>query len=78
MLGMNLLDGLGAPKDEAKAIEWFKKSADQGNPVALYMLGARHAKGLGVALNKEQARQYWTKAAQLGDSNAAEALKIFR
>ena len=35
-------EGLGVPRDDAQAILWIGKSAEQGNPEAQFNLGMRH------------------------------------
>ena len=35
-------EGLGVPRDEAQAIHWIGRAADQGNPEAQFNLGMRH------------------------------------
>jgi uncharacterized protein len=32
-------NGTGVPKDEVKAVEWYRKAAEQGNAVTQYNLG---------------------------------------
>jgi uncharacterized protein len=38
-------------KNEAEAVNWFRKAADQGVPEAQANLGMAYAIGLGVAKN---------------------------
>jgi len=41
--------GDGIPQDYAEALSWFRKSAEQGQSAALYMLGAMYRDGEGVS-----------------------------
>ena len=42
-LGMMYNNGLGTDKDPRKAIEWFRKAADAGEPLAAYKVGCYFA-----------------------------------
>lgn len=50
-------------KDVSEAVKWFRKAADQGNPIAQTSIGVIYLKGEGVSLNKSLAYQYILKAA---------------
>ena len=49
--------------DEAEAVAWLRKAADQGFADAQYSLGYRHLNGYGVDLDAEQAKAWLEKAA---------------
>ena len=56
--------GNGTPQNIPKALEWAKKSADQGNDIGLYQLGYFYTKGIpkkdmdkGVELLKQSAEK---------------------
>ncbi len=53
-------------RDYRLALEWFRKSADQGNGEALAYLGHMHEKGLGVDRDIEKAVEFYKQAAALG------------
>ena len=42
------VDGVGMAKDEAEAVKWYRKSAEQGFSEAQYCLGVSYEKGQGV------------------------------
>src|SRR5918911_1031109 len=44
-LGLMYLDGTGVPQNDEKAVEWFRRSADQGYAKAQGNLGALYATG---------------------------------
>ena len=54
-------EGIGTRKDDAKALEWFKKSADQGYPLAMHNVAAYYLDTL-----PRTAFEWYFKAAQAG------------
>lgn len=72
------------PQDYAKAIDEYRKAAEQNDVFALMRLGICYAAGLGVEKDWEQAKQYFATAV-LADSkgddmytlDAKEAYKLF-
>jgi TPR repeat protein len=57
-------------KDYVKALPPLQKGADAGDAVAMNSLGYLYEKGLGVAQNYSQARQWFQKAAKAGNATA--------
>lgn len=57
------------------AAEWMQKAAEQGMTDAEYLLGVIYAEGLGVAMNKPEARVWLQKAAA---KNHAEAIRFLK
>ena len=57
-------------RDVTKAIEWFRRSADLGNPGAMYELGECHEYGTGVAQDRDQALAWYRRSAELGNPTA--------
>lgn len=47
-----LFPGAGVEQDERKAMEWYKKAADQGHPHSSYNLAIGHLKGIRTAINE--------------------------
>src|SRR3977135_312925 len=47
-LGLAYLTGDGVHKDDAEAVKWLRKAADQDNPVAGRYLGEMYFKGRGA------------------------------
>ena len=63
--------GLAGAKEPLKALEWYRKSAEQGNSDGQYYLAHLYDKGAeGVAKNREQAISWYTKSAEQGDATA--------
>ena len=47
-----------------KAVYWYKKSADQGNPISQYQLAVIYENGDGVPKNLEKSRYYYEQASK--------------
>ena len=52
--------------DEAKAVEWYRKAAEQGLAEAQYNLGVMYLNGTGVAKDEAKAVEWYRKAAEQG------------
>jgi hypothetical protein len=73
MLGMLYAEGDGVPKDFAKAIEWFQKAADQGDPLGCVGIGMAYEKGVaGKPHDKQKAIEWYKKAGD--DPQAKQSL----
>ncbi len=59
-----------APKDPAKAFEWYRNAAEQGDPRAQYWLGMMYVAGFGVSRDYAKGMDWLTKAAEQGDAEA--------
>ncbi len=66
--------GMGVERDQAKAAEWYEKSAWQGYVDAQYNLALMYASGRGVDKNEERAMIWLAKAARQGDREARRLL----
>ena len=69
-IGLLYAYGLGVPRDDALAVQWFRKAADQGLAVAQNSLGAMYDQGLGVPRDYALAVQWFRQAAVRGDADA--------
>lgn len=70
-LGMMLNNGIGdAKKDPQTALVWFRKAAENGNPLAQYKLGCYYAGQFGLLKDEAQAFDWKMRAAQAGYSLA--------
>ena len=56
--------GKGVPKDDAKALMWYRRAAEEGHAGAQYNLGAAYANGTGVSADQETAVDWFFKAGQ--------------
>ncbi len=62
--------GRGVPQDFAKALQWYRKAAEQGNVSAQSSLGIFYTTGRGVPQDDAEAVGWWHKAAEQGHANA--------
>ncbi|MBX3640453.1 MAG: sel1 repeat family protein [Nitrosomonas sp.] len=60
----------------SQAIDWIRKSAEQGNPNGQTLLGHLYRYGVGVSHDPLQELFWYTKAAENGDDNAQNILGI--
>jgi uncharacterized protein len=65
-LGRDYEDGKGVRQDNAKAVKWFRKAAEQGNSQGQNSLGVMYADGRGVKRNKHEAVHWYRMAADNG------------
>jgi TPR repeat protein len=59
-------EGRGVAKDDAQALQWFRKGAEQGNALAEYHLGVSLAEGRGAARDWNQALKWLKSSARQG------------
>src|SRR5262249_32110800 len=57
-------------KDEATALEWFRKAAEQGEVDGLRNLADSYQLGHGVARDQGEAMHWYEKAAEAGDAKS--------
>lgn len=70
-MGVAYLNGLGVPKDDAKAAAWFRRGADHDHEVAQYWFGEMLSKGRGgLTADWNAALPYFVKAARRAVTNA--------
>ncbi len=62
--------GQGVTKDEAEAVKWVRKAADQGHADAQLLLGGMYANGRGVTKDEAEAVKWYRKAADQGHIRA--------
>ena len=65
-LGLLYSIGDGVEKDDAKAVLWLTKAANQNHAEALSSLAENYEYGKGVAKNPAKALELLTKSAELG------------
>jgi TPR repeat protein len=66
--------GYKIPRDEAGAVEWWRKAADQGNISAQAILGFCYYNGRGVTRDYAEAVKWYRKAAERGNAEAQNEL----
>jgi TPR repeat protein len=69
-LAWRYAQGKGCRVDQAKATEWFEKSAGQGYPEAMFVLGWRKINGEGTSVDEAKGIELYMKAAARGVSQA--------
>lgn len=66
-------EGKGVPEDNAKAMEWYRRAADQGFPQAQVNLGIMHQHGEGTPASPVAAYFWYALAEKQGDGQAGQA-----
>jgi uncharacterized protein len=77
-LGLMYAKGEGVPENDAEAVKWFRKAADQGDAAAQFYLGFSYANGSGVPENDIRAYVWWSMAKTQGNTKAAGNLDIWK
>ena len=70
MLGIMYDYGHGVKANSEKALEWYLRSAEQGQPAVQYQVGAKYFRGDGVKQNYSEAARWWEMAANGGQVDA--------
>jgi hypothetical protein len=74
VMGQAYLSGEGMPKDQAKALQWFRKAAEAGNVEGQRNLGHAFAQGQGTPVDLVEAYQWLSVASKKGDKAAKAEL----
>lgn len=69
--------GKGVEPNFSQAVQWFKKSAKQGNPDAQYELGFVYKIGYSVTKNLAKSLNWYEKSAEQGHFNSILQLVIY-
>ena len=77
-MGSEYLEGDRLRRDERLAAEFLSRAAERDHAGGLYLLGRCHAEGRGVARDLRRAEELYCRSAELGDRDAAQALKELR
>jgi TPR repeat protein len=75
-LGVIYLTGDGVPKDDAEAVKWLRKAADQDNPIAERYLAEMYFKGRGVPADMTEAAKWLRFASEQGDAQSEHNLAV--
>jgi TPR repeat protein len=75
-LGVIYLTGDGVAKDDAEAMKWLRKAADQDNALAERYLAEMYFKGRGVPANNMEAAKWLRMAAEQGDAESEHNLAV--
>lgn len=74
--GIMLYEGRSIKKDMLVACQYFNKSAEQNNPIAMFYLGLSYENGTGVKKDIEKAKQYYIKSSELGNTDSLVNLGV--
>ena len=69
-LGYNYQNRIGVGKNETKAIEYYKKSAEKEYVEAQFRLGECYRLGIGIEKDETKAFENYKKSAEKGHPNA--------
>ena len=75
-LGYMYASGLGTPKREAAAAQWYRRAAQQGHVKAQVNLGASYQEGRGVERDYAEALLWYRRAAAQGSAKGQYALGV--
>ncbi len=78
MLGLIYSEGVGVAQDDAEAVKWFRKAADQGYANSQNNFGVMYANGRGVPRDYVEAVKWFDIAASRlpQGQEAAETAKL--
>ena len=63
-------------RDDAEAVRWYRRAADQGDALAQYHLGNTYAEGTGVSQDYAEAVRWYRLAADQGDARSQFSLGV--
>ncbi|MCY2928705.1 MAG: tetratricopeptide repeat protein [Planctomycetota bacterium] len=69
-------NGIDVPRDFAKAMECYRKSAEGGNAAAMFCIGQMYREGSGIPQDNAVAAEWFTKAAQKGHLGGMECIGL--
>src|ERR1019366_8738746 len=75
-LGLIYLTGDGVAKDDAEALKWLRKAADQDNATGERFLAEMYFKGRGVPADNAEAAKWLRLAAEQGDAQSQHNLAV--
>ena len=70
--------GEGVPENDAEAVKWYRKAADQGYAKALYNLGVMYYNGDGVPENHVRAYVWLSMAKTQGYESAKKGVETVK
>ena len=76
LLGELYANGLGVPRDDAKAAEWYKLAADRGDSNAMFALAIFALNGRAGPRDRDASAKWLAAAAKLGHPTAAYDLAL--
>ena len=74
-IGVKYDTGEGVPQDDAEAVIWYRRAAEQSHATAQYNLGVMYGAGEGVPQDDAEAVRWYRLAAEQGDASAQNNLR---
>jgi TPR repeat protein len=74
LVGLMYARGHGVPRDDAQAVQWYRKAAEQDDAWGQTNLGYMYESGRGVAGDDAEAAKWYLKAAERGFAMAQDNL----
>lgn len=74
LVGLMYARGHGVPRDDAQAVQWYRKAAEQDYAWGQTNLGYMYESGRGVAKDEVEAAKWYLKAAERGFAMAEDNL----
>ena len=71
-LGTSYYYGLGVEADSEEAVSQLTKAADQGDAIAMYLLGNAYASGTGTSRDEAKAKEMYAKFIAVGVADSGE------
>jgi len=71
-LGERTLQGIGTPKDEVKAAQYFKQACDGGDSDACYELAGMYYRGVGMPKDSALAMALYKSICEAGDADGCQ------
>lgn len=79
LLGIRLCHGIDIEQNEEQAFQWFSRSAEQGDVVALHFLAQCYMQGVGVARDIDKSLELFHQSAEQGNPEAQyELAKMYQ
>ena len=75
-IGVKYDTGEGVPQDDAEAVIWYRRAAEQGHAGAQYSLGRMYDIGRGAPEDDAEAVRWYRLAAEQGDASAQYNLGV--
>ena len=75
-IGVKYDTGEGVPQDDAEAVIWYRRAAEQGHAGAQYSLGRMYDIGRGAPEDDAEAVRWYRLAAEQGDVSAQYNLGV--
>lgn len=72
LLGTSYYFGLGVEADSEEAVAQLTKAADQGDAIAMYLLGNAYASGTGTSRDEAKAKEMYAKFIAVGEADSGE------